>query len=115
MHMKSLKKYVFLHLNFLIYSLIYVFAKLAGNHPLMSWQALLFYCLCLLVLGVYAIIWQQLLKRLPLTVAYANRAVTVLFGMIWGVLLFDEAITWNMILGAVIIMCGVVLLVKRHE
>ena len=69
----------------------------------------------MIVLGVYAILWQQILKRLPLSVAYANRTVTVLFGMIWGALLFEEAITWNMILGAAIIMCGVVLLVKRHE
>ena len=109
------RTYVLLHANFLIYSLLYVFAKLAGKHPLLSRTAVMLYGSCLLVLGIYAIAWQQLLKHLPLTVAYANRAVTVLFGMMWGALLFDERITWNMALGAAIIACGIVLLVKRRE
>ena len=115
--MKNAKKgiYILLYANFLIYSLFYVFAKLAGSHTLFSWPAALLYISCVITLGLYAILWQQILKRLPLSVAYANRSVTVLFGMMWGVLLFGEKVTWNMTLGAAIIMCGIALLVKSHE
>ena len=57
----------------------------------------------------YAIIWQQILKRMPLTVAYANRPVTLIWGIIWGALIFGEKVTWNMIAGAAIIFAGIYL------
>jgi drug/metabolite transporter (DMT)-like permease len=39
----------------------------------------------------------------------------VIWGMIWGAVIFGEKITWNMILGAVIIMVGVYLMVCEDE
>ena len=60
-------------------------------------------------LVVYAIGWQQILKRLPLTVAFANKAITVVWGIIWGAVFFQEAITPPMIVGAIIVMAGIVL------
>ena len=32
--------------------------------------------------------------------------------MLWGVLIFSETITWNMIVGAVIVVAGVIMVVK---
>ena len=107
--------YVLLYTNFLMYSLVYVLAKFAGNYKLISLTAAVLYSVCLFILGVYAILWQQILKRLPLTVAYTNKAVTVLFGMLWGYLIFGEQIKLNMLLGAAIIVCGIVVLVYRNE
>lgn len=52
---------------------------------------------------------QQILKRMPLTVAYANRPVTLIWGIIWGALIFGEKVTWNMIAGAAIIFAGIYL------
>ncbi|WP_241158133.1 hypothetical protein [Adlercreutzia sp. ZJ138] len=69
----------------------------------------LFYVGMLFVLGIYAIGWQQILKRLPLTVAFANKAVTVIWGMLWGAVFFNESITFPMIIGATVVMIGVVL------
>ena len=77
--------------------------------------AIFLYGSCFLVLGLYAVLWQQVLKRMPLTVAYPNRAVTVPLGMLWGALLFGEAVTLNMILGATVIICGVVLMAAHDE
>ena len=57
----------------------------------------------------YAIIWQQILKRMPLTVAYANHPVTLIWGIIWGALIFGEKVTWNMIAGAAVIFAGIYL------
>ena len=63
----------------------------------------------------YAIIWQQILKRMPLTVAYANKPVTLIWGIIWGKLIFDEKITWSMILGACIIFAGIYLVTSGDK
>ena len=68
-----------------------------------------FYGLVIVILGVYALAWQQVIKRMPLTTAYANKAVTVVWGMVWGMLLFGESITPQKVLGAAVIVAGVVL------
>lgn len=60
---------------------------------------------------VYAVLWQKILKRFELSVAYANRSVVTIFGMIWGVLLFHEQFTWNMAVGTAIIALGVYIVV----
>ena len=38
----------------------------------------------LLALVTYAAGWQQVIKHLPLTTAYANKAVTVVWGILAG-------------------------------
>ena len=55
--------------------------------------------------------WQQSIKHFPLTTAYANKAVTIAWGMLWGILFFREDITHNMAIGAIIVIIGVVLVV----
>ena len=42
----------------------------------------------LAALVVYAFGWQQVIKHLPLTTAYANKAITVVWGILLGFLLF---------------------------
>jgi len=34
---------------------------------------------------------------------------------VFGAILFSEQITWNMVIGAIIIICGVVVMVQHHE
>ena len=74
-----------------------------------SLRFIFWFGLVFVIMFGYAIIWQQILKRMPLTVAYANKPVTLIWGIIWGKLIFDEKITWNMILGACIIFAGIYL------
>ena len=69
----------------------------------------------LLILGVYAICWQQLIKKIPLNVAYANKAVTLIWGMVWGAAVFKEQITPSNIIGAVVVLAGVILMVSGEE
>lgn len=84
-------------------------SKLAAGYDFMSWGFVLCYGAMLVLLGVYAIGWQQIIKRLPLTTAYANRAITVVWGIVWGALLFGESITAPKIIGALVVLAGVVL------
>ena len=93
----------------MVFSLSGIMSKLAAQHPFMSLPFILFYGLMVVVLGIYAIGWQQVIKRLPLTTAYANRAVTVIWGIVWGALLFHEQVSWQKVLGAVVVLVGVAL------
>ena len=112
----KVKTYAVIYLCYLLYSIALVVAKFAGEqHPIYSAQAIGLYALAFVLFGCFALVWQQVLKRLPLTVAHANRAVTIVYGMIFGAVLFSETISLNMIVGALIIISGIVLMVKNYE
>ena len=98
-----------LHLLLMLYSCSGILSKIASGLPFMGWQFILCYGAMIGILGIYAIGWQQVIKRMPLTSAYANRAVTVIWGIIWGALLFHEEISPLKVLGALIVLSGVVL------
>ena len=104
-----------LHLLLALFSLSTVCSKLAGRQPLFSLPFILYYGLVIVILGIYAIGWQQIIKRLPLTYAYANKAVTVVWGMIWGVLIFNEKISVQRGIGAVVIIAGIILFAFSEE
>lgn len=61
------------------------------------------------VMGVYAILWQQVLKRIELSMAYMFKGTSIVFVMLLAYVLFGEQITWNNIVGAIIIIVGIVL------
>ncbi len=98
-----------LNLLLLIYSVSNVFSKLAAGEAFMSIPFCLYYGAVLLLLAVYALGWQQIIKRMPLTTAFANKAVTVVWGIVWGWLFFGEKISWGKGIGALMIMSGIIL------
>lgn len=98
-----------LHLLMLVYSFAAVLSKSAAAEPVLSGRFIVFYTGMLLILVVYALAWQRVIKHLPLSFAFANKAVTVVWGMLWGAMLFGEELTPLMIIGAVMIVSGIVL------
>ena len=108
-------KYLFLHLLLIIYSFCGVFTKLAAGNDFLSILFIVFYGASIAILGIYAIFWQQILKYFSLTEAFFNKAVIVIWGMIWGALFFGEQITMNMIIGALIIIVGIGVVAKSYE
>lgn len=109
--MKKALPYLLLHLIILIYSLNSICSKIASSKQFMSWDWILFYGIVIVLLGIYAILWQQILKKINLNIAYANKAVTVIWGTIFGIAIFHETITWNNIVGGLIVLVGVVIMV----
>ena len=103
------KVIILLHLILAVYSFSGVFSKKAAGESFLSLKFCLFYGGVLFLLGFYAIFWQQIIKRMPLSTAYANKAVTVIWGMVWGVLIFKETVSRGQVIGAVIVMCGIIL------
>lgn len=118
--MKKLNKekimpFVQLHILLFLFSLGSVCSKIAGQAEFLSMKFIVFYGLVLVILFGYALVWQQILKKLPLVTAYANKAVTVIWGLLWGTIIFKEQITiWN-ILGAAIIIFGIYMVVSSDE
>lgn len=98
-----------LHALLMFYSLSGVLSKLASGQGFLSWGFVACYAGIIGILGVYAIGWQQIIKRIPLTTAYANRAITIVWGIVWGLVLFNEPVTPLKALGALIVVSGVAL------
>ena len=118
MDLKKQKKklvFVILHILLLIMSLGGVCSKLASAEPFLSLRFCLLYGGMIAILGIYAIAWQQIIKHMPLTTAFCNKAVEIVWGIMWGALIFKETIKWNMILGAVIVIVGVIIVVTADE
>ena len=105
----STKGLVALHILLAVYSVSSVFSKLAADAPFMSWEFIGYYGAVLAILAIYAIGWQQVIKRMPLTTAYANKAVTIVWGIVFGMIFFGETVTPLMIVGALVIVAGIVL------
>lgn len=105
----NFKVYLVLQLMLMIYSLNSIFSKMAAAEDFLSIKWCVFYGLVIVLLGVYAIGWQQIIKRMPLTTAYANKAITTVWGLIWGYCFFSEEITVGKVIGVVFVMAGVVL------
>lgn len=105
----NIQRYVLLNILLMVYSLSSVCSKMAAGEELMSFRFILMYGVVVVLLGVYAIFWQQIIKNMPLTVAYANKAITVFWGMMWGLLIFKERITLGKITGAILVIAGIIL------
>lgn len=114
MRKNSFSKYFLLYFAVVIYSCNAICSKVASGYTFLSWNFIFFYGLSIVLLLVYAIIWQQVLKQLELSIAYAAKPVSTILTMAWGIVLFHEKISWNTLLGAVIILIGIRMAVTEH-
>lgn len=106
-----IKQYIFLYLAFAIDSLATVCGKLASQHPTMSLPFLFWYAVDVAVLGIFAILWQQILKKMPLSIAYSNRPLVTILGVVYGVIIFGDKLSLTSIVGIAIILVGIFLVV----
>ncbi len=102
-----LKVGILLALSLVIQSLSSVFIKWAGQYETLSKEFILFYLAGLACLGVFAILWQLLLEILPLTTAYLRKGILYILILIWSVILFQEQVTFQNIIGSIIIIIGI--------
>ena len=109
---KKLKLLIFLQFAVFLYALSGVAGKFASNYEFLSLGFVVCYGLEIIILGVYAIIWQQLIKKLDLSIAYTNKATAIFWSMVLSYLIFKERITVNNIIGVIIIFIGI-LMVNR--
>lgn len=104
-----------MHFGFILYSFYTVTGKIASKYELFSFSFILFYALMIFILFLYALIWQQVLKYQQLSFASINKAVTVIWGMIWGKLFFNEEISFKRIIGVLFIISGIAVLALANK
>lgn len=99
-----------LQVVFAVYSISSVVSKLASGKELLSLEFIIFYGLDVMILGIYALLWQQVIKKFELSIAYANKAITLLWALVWGIVIFHEQITPGKAAGIVLVMVGIFIL-----
>ena len=111
---KTASTYLLLHIAVFTLSLSTVCSKFAASHEFMSFGFIACYAGVVGALGIYALIWQQVLKKIPLTDAFVNKSATLIWSLLWGVTLFGETISASMIIGIIIVFVGVILVVTNN-
>lgn len=95
-------------INF-VYASTSVCTKMAARETWMSEGYLLWMSGAVGVMGLYALLWQQVLARVPLAAAYMFRGTALLFVLLLSALLFGEPVTTRNLVGAVLIVGGIAL------
>lgn len=93
----------------LLYACVSIFTKYASQSEFMSWGYVWKVLSAIGVMGLYAVLWQQVLKHIELSLAYMFKGTSIVFVMLLAHMIFGEQITWNNIIGAIIIILGIVL------
>ena len=104
----SIKNIILLQMAVVIYTLNSIVAKFATGAEIFSLKFFLFYGAEVMVLGIYAICWQQMIKKFDLSVAYANRAMAILWTAVWALLIFKESISIKQGIGIVLVIIGTI-------
>ena len=111
----KLKDICILQIVIAIYTLSTVCAKFASGQEFMSFQFILYYGIVMMILGVYAIIWQQLLKKFDVSIAYANKAMGLLWSIVWAILIYNDTITIKNVIGVLIVIIGTIIVNNEDE
>lgn len=98
-----------------VYTLSTVAAKFASNQEeVFSIGFIVCYGIEIFILGIYAILWQQIIKKFEISVAYANRAMALLWSILWALVFFHEEITIKNVIGVIIVIIGTII-VNRDD
>ena len=104
-----MKRYLSLIGVNLIYACTSICTKMASREEMVSWPYLFWIAGAIGVMGVYALLWQQVIARMSLSTAYLFKGTSLIFVLLFSALLFGEAITTNNLIGSAIIIAGIVL------
>lgn len=96
----------------LVYACTSICTKMASRQEILSWPYLLWIVGAIGVMGVYALLWQQVIVKMPLSTAYMFKGTSLIFVLLFSALLFGEAITTNNLIGSAIIIVGIMLYAK---
>ncbi len=99
-----------LQISVVVYSLSTVAANMASKHEFLSLGYILYFGLEFMILAVYAILWQQVIKKFQLSIAYSNKSMMLLWSMLWNFLIFSQGITPGKVAGVLLVMGGVIVM-----
>ncbi len=105
----TIKDIIFLQVVIMIYTGSSIAAKFAAAQSFFSIRFFMFYGIEIIILGVYAVLWQQIIKRFALSTAYANRAMVLVWSMLWAAVIFHNEITVQNVAGMALVVAGTVI------
>lgn len=111
----TFKDLALLNALFLIYSFVGVLSKMASSYEYFSLEFVRYFIIAIIAMVVYAILWQISLRKIPLSIAYSNKAATLFWGLLWSVIIFRETLTIGILIGALMIVVGIRMVVKDYE
>lgn len=113
--MNKTVQYISLVLVYLFYAGISVIMKYTGLQQPLTIEWCVGFVLLVGTLGIYAIAWQQILKRVELGVAYMFKGLSLFFIMVLLAICYGEPITPMKLLATGIIIVGIALYAKSNE
>ena len=106
----TIRDVLFLTFAVAVYSASCLFSKSASIHEFLSVPFICCLCGVILILGIYAILWQIALKKVPLNQAYPFRSLGVVYGLSIAGLVFHETITLFNLLGSGLVIVGLLVI-----
>jgi multidrug transporter EmrE-like cation transporter len=92
-----------------------------GSLPELLWDKVLFFCrffltpwvwVAIFCTGISAISWIITISKFELSYAYPWTAILYIYLLLAGIFLFNDSISFNKVLGTIIIMVGVIFIAK---
>lgn len=106
-------RYLYLHIILLLQVFSSICLKFASSYNILSINFILFYALGIFFLILYAFFWQRILRIMPLSTAYMNVSMVIIWMIFVGYLIWGEPITINKIIGALFVITGIIIINKR--
>lgn len=110
--MSKTLQYIALLLVYFFYACLALVMKYTGLQSPLTIQWWLGFAGLVAGLGLYAIAWQQILKRVDLGVAYMFKGASLVFIMLLLYLVYGEPVTPVKLAGTAIIVAGIALYAK---
>lgn len=99
----------------LLYAIVLILNRMASIYAPLSLGYILLLSISVIVLAIYALSWQQIIKRMPISDAYMFKGTSIVFVLLLSALFFEEIITWQNIVGSIIIILGIALFAKADK
>ncbi|MBP5586244.1 MAG: hypothetical protein J6Y92_07830 [Lentisphaeria bacterium] len=74
-----------------------------------NWRLILLFGTMILLLGIYAVIWQIIIRKSKIAIVYANKATYLFWTQLAAVAVFGEHLSFYNVIGIAIIFTGVIL------
>jgi multidrug transporter EmrE-like cation transporter len=102
--------YIYLLLINLFYSSISILTKQTSLKLFFSFSFFIGFASILLLFFIYAVVWQQLLKRIQLSIAYMFKGSSIIFILIISNLFFNEKISIANVIGCLLVCIGIIIM-----
>ena len=84
-------------------------------YDFLSFRYVFYFGMTVLVMAIYAVLWQEVLKIVPLNKAYLYKSSSIGISLMYAYTIFSEIITVKNILGCTMIISGIIILSYRRK